>query len=472
MPRRPASCLIQRQAQRCLLSTIASRGPSYLDALAANKTSPEAKILQLTAKKDNVTNEFVYSEHGLSHVLGLLAQRYNQSMSASTNAVPTKELTAEQLLAAYGSPTNLTAAGVTNATLAILACQVDSTCMMVGTAPHSSTPATTSGDAVDSASSVGWLKWTSGAVLFVEALLGVFIPILMRMRLSLVNASFLSLLNCFTGGVFLAFGLMHLAPGVMHLAPDAAASATYLNVDYPIAYLFIMAGFYLVFMLQKLAAPLLAVRTSADLDDAAGLPGGCCQPPILSAESEYTKMDAGLKQPVQPPSESGSSDLALTNTGGVKAWRQWISPSLLFLAFCCHGILEGLALGLQTDKAGIVTILIALVAHKWVESIALATRCTKIGAKIWQILTCLIPFALVVPIGIGIGAAIAHDINPWIETVLFGLVAGCFIYVGAYEIVHEEFAGPAVEHKLWRCAQFVCLFLGFTLVALLQLIHD
>lgn len=37
----------------------------------------------------------------------------------------------------------------------------------------------------------------------------------------------------------------------------------------------------------------------------------------------------------------------------------------------------------QDTKVGAVTVLIALVSHKWVESIALSARCLKAGANWW-----------------------------------------------------------------------------------------
>jgi hypothetical protein len=38
---------------------------------------------------------------------------------------------------------------------------------------------------------------------------------------------------------------------------------------------------------------------------------------------------------------------------------------------------------MQDTRAGAVTVLIALVAHKWVESIALSARCIKAGGNWW-----------------------------------------------------------------------------------------
>jgi len=43
-------------------------------------------------------------------------------------------------------------------------------------------------------------------------------------------------------------------------------------------------------------------------------------------------------------------------------------------------------LSLQDTKVGAVTVLVALVCHKWVESLALSARCLKIGANWWWVI--------------------------------------------------------------------------------------
>ena len=60
-------------------------------------------------------------------------------------------------------------------------------------------------------------------------------------------------------------------------------------------------------------------------------------------------------------------------------WQAWLSPVFLWAGICVHAILEGLALGLQRDKAGVVTVLVAMVSHKWVESVALSSILVKNG---------------------------------------------------------------------------------------------
>lgn len=55
---------------------------------------------------------------------------------------------------------------------------------------------------------IGWLKGIAAAVLFVEALLGVSLPLLRGVKTisTAFEQGLLSLLNCFAGGVFITFG--------------------------------------------------------------------------------------------------------------------------------------------------------------------------------------------------------------------------------------------------------------------------
>lgn len=62
-------------------------------------------------------------------------------------------------------------------------------------------------DEHDQHQSTHTLKWVFAAVIFLESLLGLLLPLLISWRRSFFAApAFLSLLNCFAGGVFLTFG--------------------------------------------------------------------------------------------------------------------------------------------------------------------------------------------------------------------------------------------------------------------------
>lgn len=72
------------------------------------------------------------------------------------------------------------------------------------------------------------LKWVFAAVIFLESLLGILLPFLLKSRLRLFQSpKFLSIINCFAGGVFLTFGEPHsLAAGPSQVLVLTACAAS------------------------------------------------------------------------------------------------------------------------------------------------------------------------------------------------------------------------------------------------------
>lgn len=319
------------------------------------------------------------------------------------------------------------------------------------------------------------LKWVFAAVIFAEALLGLALPVLLSWNGSWFGRpAFLSLLNCFAGGVFLTFG-------IMHLLPDAAEDAEAIGITgYPTAYLLCAVGFFSVFFVQKVLSPML---TPAQQDTSTKAPGGtCCSANAGAMLGQATTTPAndtidGHKRPkvVDEEADAVSSSCDCNRDAAPVRWMWlvWICPALLWFGLCTHSVFEGLAVGLQETKAGVVTVAVAMIVHKWVESLALSSLCLRAGARWWQLLIILLPFAAMGFIGVAIGVAVT-DSSAAAEMVLFALISGAFIYIGGYEIVHSEFASNCTtggSNRLYRLLQYFVMFCGALLVALLQLVH-
>ena len=78
---------------------------------------------------------------------------------------------------------------------------------------------------------------------------------------------------------------------------------------------------------------------------------------------------------------------------------------------------------LQDTNAAVVTVAVAMISHKWVESLALSTFCIRAGARWWQLLLVLIPFGVMGFVGVAIGVSVT-DSSTWAELMLFGLISG------------------------------------------------
>lgn len=89
------------------------------------------------------------------------------------------------------------------------------------------------------------------------------------------------------------------------------------------------------------------------------------------------------------------------------------------------------------------------------ESIALLVAFLKSGMPKSQIIQFLSVFSAMGPIGVALGMAVNEFAAPIVDAAMLAVVAGTFVYVGATEVIPEEWEEP--EHK-WK--KFAALMSG------------
>lgn len=143
-----------------------------------------------------------------------------------------------------------------------------------------------------------------------------------------------------------------------------------------------------------------------------------------------------------------------------------IMPSLL-IGLCVHAFMAGIPLGFPYKNNGILPILaMGILAHKIPEAFTLMSVVTERLYKLKKEIIILILFALVTPAG----ALIAHlysnyfMVMPAVVTYLMTLVAGAFLHI-ASTILFESNSG---RHALsWGKAIAIAVGLLFALLTLL-----
>ncbi|CAM9623448.1 unnamed protein product, partial [Discosporangium mesarthrocarpum] len=81
------------------------------------------------------------------------------------------------------------------------------------------------------------------------------------------------------------------------------------------------------------------------------------------------------------------------------------------------------------------------------ESLALLVSFLKSGLTERQVVKMLSIFSCVGPLGLGIGIAMSAFAGQLADAVLVAVAAGTFIYVGATEVIAEEFESPKDKWK-------------------------
>ncbi|KAF6258712.1 Zinc/iron permease [Scenedesmus sp. NREL 46B-D3] len=418
------------------------------------------------------------------------------------------------------------------------------------------------------------LRLGAALALFLEGLAGVYIPVLLKSFQG--YEWWLSLLNCFSGGVFLAAGLVHLLP---HCA-EAQQRLGPLVGDYPLYLVLITLGYMLVLFVERvlfdvhgsahghgphtgIAPPCVDCRTAEGmLLSSSGDPAGISNHSMHSADDadrqqqqqqqaasaaggvdgangqltpgqgRYNLRSRTHGTPQQGNSANGAAEdlvkplltdaagaareqhvdehgghmhaadhshahadgcsaghsvslqqqhahahLAHTHHHAVVVAGDLRQGMVLLVAMAVHTFLECMALGLMDQRKEFLMLFMAIASHKLISGLALSSRFLKDGATTRQITLYVGPFVIVAPTAILAGMYVSN-VHPLVHLALSCFATGTFLYVGASEIVEEEFEGDMrsgrtdITQVFARWVKFLMLLLGVAAIALLSMIPD
>eukprot|EP00597_Dinobryon_sp_UTEXLB2267_P002376 CAMPEP_0170075434 /NCGR_PEP_ID=MMETSP0019_2-20121128/12569_1 /TAXON_ID=98059 /ORGANISM="Dinobryon sp., Strain UTEXLB2267" /LENGTH=210 /DNA_ID=CAMNT_0010286395 /DNA_START=396 /DNA_END=1028 /DNA_ORIENTATION=+ len=131
------------------------------------------------------------------------------------------------------------------------------------------------------------------------------------------------------------------------------------------------------------------------------------------------------------------------------------SAMVLCLAMSFHSFFEAAALGLAMDVPSAVMMATSIALHQPAESIALLIAFLKSNMSERSIFLWLMTFSCVGLMGAAAGIFISSIANPYTEAAVVAITAGTFIYVGATEILYEEFEGIEAFEKVKRFASYI-----------------
>ncbi|XP_059726771.1 zinc transporter ZIP1 isoform X2 [Haemorhous mexicanus] len=246
----------------------------------------------------------------------------------------------------------------------------------------------------------------------------------------------LSLVSCFSGGVFMGTFLLDLLPDYLG---SIAAALEGLRITFPLPEFILAMGFFLVLVLEQAT---LAQRELAE-------------PP---EESRALLPNGSSIQAVAPGGGPGvPAGSAVPGAPGA------LRAGALALALALHAVLEGLALGLREGDAAALRVLLALLLHKGAVAFGLSLELLRSRLRPPAVASCLVLLALMSPLGVGVGTALAAGAGPrqrLCRAVLEGLAAGTFLFVTFLEILPQELGVPRN-----RIPKVILILAGFALVS-------
>uniref|UniRef100_A0A096LQK0 Solute carrier family 39 member 1 n=1 Tax=Poecilia formosa TaxID=48698 RepID=A0A096LQK0_POEFO len=259
-----------------------------------------------------------------------------------------------------------------------------------------------------------------------------------------VHRTVLSLISCFAGGVFLAACLLDIVPDYLSDI-SAEMDAQKLETSFPLPEFIMAAGFFTVLILEKMV---LSFRQSRGAHHGERAP--------LLSENGHSHSGA-----MTAPDLESSGHHVHVDFQAHSPFRSF----MLFLSLSLHSVFEGLAIGLQSTDSKVMEICIAILVHKSIIVFSLSVKLVQSAVQPFWIAAYIGVFALMSPLGIGIGISVMEAqlaAGALIQAILEGLAAGTFIYITFMEILPHELnsAGNQVLKVFF-------ILLGFTVMAAL-----
>lgn len=128
-----------------------------------------------------------------------------------------------------------------------------------------------------------------------------------------------------------------------------------------------------------------------------------------------------------------------------------------------HSLVLGAALGFSQEYPFIIMLFLAIITHKWAESLAIAVQLSKSSLKPSKSLVFFILFALMTPLGIFIGYYFGQGLETTslFAPILIATSAGTFLYLGT---LHGLERCVMVE-RCCNLRDFSFVIIGFLLMA-------
>lgn len=223
-----------------------------------------------------------------------------------------------------------------------------------------------------------------------------------------------------------------------------------LQLQFPLQEFILAMGFFLVLVMEQIV---LAYKDqSGSLEETRALLGASAQDSTVQSQH----WQEGPLHPAWGPAQERPHLHVDFNAHSA------IRSFILVFSLSLHSVFEGLAVGLQEASAKVLEICLALLIHKCVIAFSLSLKLLQGRLRPRAVVGCLLLFALMSPLGIGLGVALTETsgaLHQLSRSVLEGLATGTFIYITFLEILPHELSSSEQ-----RILKIILLLAGFALV--------
>ncbi|KAJ2942739.1 hypothetical protein O0L34_g14928 [Tuta absoluta] len=326
-----------------------------------------------------------------------------------------------------------------------------------------------------------WAKATTMLILGGISIIMGIIPIKLNQRFKWIDVNkenqkspkIVRMLLGFGGGVLMCTTFLHLLPEVTESVELLMKNNKVPRIHFPIAEVFMCAGFFIMYFVEELVHKKLKYsEKKAAKDDLEKQPVDSLDKENDTNEELFETVEeelVALGHIHQGHSHGhchGHTHLPFSTTTTANNHKviSSLKGLLIVLGLSVHEMFEGLAIGLEGSANDVWYMFAAVAAHKFVIAFCIGVElvASNTNEKLSVGYVCL--FAIVSPLGIGIGMALIGGDCPAAEgplpVFLQGIATGTLLYVVFFEILHSNRNG---------LLQYLAILVGFIVMCGLQL---
>ncbi len=318
------------------------------------------------------------------------------------------------------------------------------------------------------------------------------------------NSNVLSIINTFSGGIFLGLGLFHQLPEANEMLEENP-----IQEHYPFTYLLAFITYSLILFIEKVATDAhniadahhhheekkkeekhsnssiegkqnneqnnieknnneiaqIMLKANDEENNEKKLEESNKENNILQSEENNINSNKENYQDVKVYSQKQINDEIKNETQENKkekaGFKGLLEPIIVLCAIGFHGLFAGISIGIGEELNDTLIIIIAILAHKWAAALSLGVTFVKLYVPNKQFYILMTIFALITPVGTVIGLIVKQSSNELVEAIFLSVSSGTFFYLSMSEILVEEFEKK--ENKYIKFTVFVvgCLAISF-----------
>ena len=321
------------------------------------------------------------------------------------------------------------------------------------------------------------------------------------------NSNVLSIINTFSGGIFLGLGFFHQLPEANEMLEDNV-----IQQNYPFTYLLAFITYSLILFIEKVATDahkigdvhshhsegnkkeekqpnsleevkqnnnqnqleknnneiaqiMLKAKNEENENNNPEKKLETEENNILQTENNNINSNTENYQEVKVYTQKSINNEVKNETPEKKnkklGFKGLLEPIIVLCAIGFHGLFAGISIGIGENMNDTLIMIIAILAHKWAAALSLGVTFVKLFVPNKQFYILIIIFALITPVGTVIGLIVKQSSNELVEAIFLSVSSGTFFYLSMSEILVEEFEKK--ENKYIKFIVYVigCLAISF-----------